>query len=338
MLYDRNQQTLFCSRGYTPSAFKTTCNMPYGSVYGVASSSMAIAALYSHTVAYGGNACGGGQEYHYYTVLTNYLKYVRSVLGRTPMEFVEDTDGLSSVRRIISYYMGSSTAPNADGTTMFGGNMVALQGGVQQVPQQDAGQPSPGQSSTVGVGNAIQTSQPYNSTSGVGPTPTPTPTSPSPSLQRPPANHNNGAVGDPADSNNSYDNSAANGDLQNTGIATRPHVSVDFEATGTDALSGEPAHYSGLSQKATIAIAVSVPIGTILIAAIVFFLVRHYRRNKAAGWRGGSGSGKRKSNVHSIIEQLGGAAREERLPTYEDLHDADMRDLNLPSPRTLPDY
>ncbi|KAJ2771198.1 hypothetical protein IWQ56_001879 [Coemansia nantahalensis] len=337
MVYERNQRAFFCSRGATPSPFQTTCSLPYGSVYGVASSSMAIAALYSHTVSYGGNACGGGTEYHFYTVLTNYLKFVRSVLGRAPKEFVEDTDGLSGVRRIIGYFMGSSTAPNADGTTMFGGNLIGPQPGTPQPqpqpqppPQPDADKDDPEPSPTADPDNHSSPAgnRPTNSSRPAGSTPTQaqpeSPTKPASSRR----------IVDPADANNSYDNTAANGDLLNTNIASKPRVSIDFESG--DNSGGMDSASARLSQTAIIAIAVSVPLGIILIAAAVFAFVRSYRRSRLTGGRWHrSGGPKRKSVAHSLIEQLGGAAREERLPTYEDLHAADMRDLNLSSPRTL---
>ncbi|KAJ2844288.1 hypothetical protein IWW36_005245 [Coemansia brasiliensis] len=129
-LYKYNQDTFYCSRIYTNSVFSSTCNMPYGSIYGVTSSSMGIAGLYSHSVIYGTGVCGGYTEYHYYIVLTNYLKYARSVLGRTPKEFVEDKDGLKGVRRIINYRMKNALSANDDGTYMFGGDMISPRAGL----------------------------------------------------------------------------------------------------------------------------------------------------------------------------------------------------------------
>ncbi|KAJ1723855.1 hypothetical protein LPJ61_005792, partial [Coemansia biformis] len=329
MLYDRNQNTFFCSRIHTTSAFKSTCSLPYGSIYGVASSSMAIAALYSHTVSYGGDACGSGTEYHYYTVLTNYLKYVRSVLGRTPKELVEDTDGLSSVRRIINYFMGSSTAPNADGTTMFGGNLIPRQGGLP--PGQMAQQPdSPRKSSQsamlptptgppdeVDSGTAADSSPLSASTSNTSQSPSPT------SSRSASASKHAGAIGNPADADNSYDDSQANGDLLNTAINSKPFASVDFSnGNGTDSgASKEPAK-GGLSTKAIVAIAVATPTGTILIAVVAFLLYRLHKNKSPRG-----GSFKRKSTAHTLIEQIGGARREERLPAYEELHEGNMSQL-----------
>ncbi|KAJ1871695.1 hypothetical protein LPJ55_003703 [Coemansia sp. RSA 990] len=123
-LYRYNMDTFYCSRIYSWSVFSSTCNMPYGSIYGVTSSSMGIAGLYSHSVVYGTGTCGGDTAYHYYIVLTNYLKYARSVLGRTPKEFVEDKDGLKGVRRIINFRMKNALSANDDGTYMFGGDMI----------------------------------------------------------------------------------------------------------------------------------------------------------------------------------------------------------------------
>ncbi|KAJ2347558.1 hypothetical protein GGF43_004731, partial [Coemansia sp. RSA 2618] len=124
-LYRYNKNVLFCNRIYTASVFSSTCNMPYGSIYGVTSSSMAIAGLYSHSVVYGTGVCGGSVEHHLYIVLTNYLRWAASVLGRKPKEFVEDTDGLESEGRIVSYYMKNAMTLNDDGTYMFGGDMIS---------------------------------------------------------------------------------------------------------------------------------------------------------------------------------------------------------------------
>ncbi|KAJ1751437.1 hypothetical protein LPJ77_004255, partial [Coemansia sp. RSA 2523] len=115
-LFRYNQDVYTCSRIYTASVFSGTCNMPYGSIYGVTSSSMAIAGLYSHSIVYGTDMCGGSVQYHYYIVLTNYLRYAQSVLGRKPKEFFEDEDGLKSTGRITSYYMKHGLSPNDDGT------------------------------------------------------------------------------------------------------------------------------------------------------------------------------------------------------------------------------
>ncbi|KAJ2158399.1 hypothetical protein GGF46_003804 [Coemansia sp. RSA 552] len=123
-LYKYNKQDYYCNRVYTPSPFSTTCNMPYGSIYGVTSTSMAIAGFYSHSVAYGDSVCDDYNVYHYYLVLTNYVKFVRDTIGRAPKEFVDDKDGLSGVRRITNYSMKKSQSANDEGTYMFGGDMV----------------------------------------------------------------------------------------------------------------------------------------------------------------------------------------------------------------------
>ncbi|KAJ2781090.1 hypothetical protein H4R18_003085 [Coemansia javaensis] len=353
-LYNRNQGAFFCSRIYTPSVFSTTCNMPYGSIYGVASSSMGIAALYSHSVVYGDSMCGGSQTYHYYTVLTNYLRYARSVLGRGPKEFVEDTEGLSGVRRIVNYYMGSSTAPNDDGTTMFTGDMVRVEGGGggDSGQQQQQSPPPP---------------PPQNSQSGTGPTQTQGPgsggTSGGSSLM-PSGNgggnnsnnnnsnsnsnnnnnsngngngNNNGGsgsnnnltatgnptatgssgpgIGNPAKSDNSYDDPNANDALTRTSVDGKPKSSVDFGIDGMDA------RFSGLSRDAVIALSVAIPVSVVLLAILVFVTYRNYRRRHPGTRRWRRGSVKRKSVARSLVEQIGGAAREERLPAYEDLHD-----------------
>ncbi|KAJ2153926.1 hypothetical protein GGH15_005893, partial [Coemansia sp. RSA 562] len=192
-LFRYNQDVYTCSRIYTASVFSGTCNMPYGSIYGVTSSSMAIAGLYSHSIVYGTDMCGGSVQYHYYIVLTNYLRYAQSVLGRKPKEFFEDEDGLKSTGRITSYYMKHGLSPNDDGTYMFGGDMISPRAGVagpnppspQNDPPPTSAAPTTPQPSTPAPSNPNPNPEP-NPQPNTQPNPTqPNPTQPNPTQPNP---------------------------------------------------------------------------------------------------------------------------------------------------------
>ncbi|KAJ2479734.1 hypothetical protein IWW56_002882 [Coemansia sp. RSA 2131] len=177
-LFRYNQDVFYCSRIYTASVFSSSCNMPYGSIYGVTSSSMAIAGLYSHSIVYGTGVCGGSVQYHYYIVLTNYLRWTQSVLGRKPKEFFEDEDGLKSTRRIISYYMKHGLSPNDDGTYMFGGDMISPRAGV-------AGPNPPSPPTTPPPTSAAPTTPKPSTTAPSNPDPNPQPNPPQPNPTQP---------------------------------------------------------------------------------------------------------------------------------------------------------
>ncbi|KAJ2390118.1 hypothetical protein H4S02_002026 [Coemansia sp. RSA 2611] len=198
-LFRYNEATLMCARIYTPSTVtSSSCNMPYGSVYGVTSSSMAIAGLYSHSVVYGTGMCGGSATFHYYVVLTEYLPYARTVLGRKPKEFVEDDDGLSDVRRIDSFYMKHAQSPNDDGTYMFTGDMISPRAGV----------PGPNPPTAAATTTPAGSKPPATTAAGSKPAATTTPTTPAGSNN---TNGNGGNTGNGNDTgNDTGDNDAGN--------------------------------------------------------------------------------------------------------------------------------
>ncbi|KAJ2610351.1 hypothetical protein H4S08_003649 [Coemansia sp. RSA 1365] len=277
--------------------------MPYGSIYGIASDDMAIAGLYSHSVVYGDDTCGGDKEYHYYTVLTNYLKYARSVLGRTPKEFVKDKDGLSHVRRIINYRMKWPTSKNDAGTSMFGGDMLAIKKG-PYTPQSDS------------LSNSSPDSTETNDTNDND-------------------THKSGTVDDNGDfsSDNMEDskNKDDSGDDEDTDANNENTSEIDHHMSNiasdnSDDLdvganpSDRDSAYTGPSKGAVIAMSVTIPLVVIALAILAYVLFRKHRKKYPLGkWR--KGTIKRKSTVRALIEEIGGASRPEVLPTYNEIYD-----------------
>ncbi|KAJ2441185.1 hypothetical protein GGF42_007381 [Coemansia sp. RSA 2424] len=129
-LFSSNQDDMLCSKQSVASPVSDRCSLPYGSLYGVASRAMAVSALYSHTVSYGNKVCNngdGGDTYHFYTQLSNYTRFARNVLGRKLSEYIENADQYSELRHITSYRMRYPESDNDQGTSMFGGDIFAVQ-------------------------------------------------------------------------------------------------------------------------------------------------------------------------------------------------------------------
>ncbi|KAJ2488443.1 hypothetical protein IWW37_004794 [Coemansia sp. RSA 2050] len=134
-LFASNPSDLLCSKSSVSSPVSDRCSMPYGSLYGVASKAMAISALYSHTVVYSDKMCGGGDAYNFYTQLSNYTRFAYAILGRRPFELIENVEQYMTLRHITSFRMANSRAPNDQGTTMFGGDLLAAQRSLLDLPQ-----------------------------------------------------------------------------------------------------------------------------------------------------------------------------------------------------------
>ncbi|KAJ1831065.1 hypothetical protein LPJ63_004533 [Coemansia sp. RSA 2711] len=305
-LFRYNEATLMCARIYTPSTVtSSSCNMPYGSVYGVTSSSMAIAGLYSHSVVYGTGMCGGSATFHYYVVLTEYLPYARTVLGRKPKEFVEDDDGLSDVRRIDSFYMKHAQSPNDDGTYMFTGDMISPRAGQQTKISDDE--------DLTKINNDDGDLTKINDDGELGLVQDDT-SEPSASASLSASSK----FSDPADNSQLYGDSLIDDGLLDSEIPPASNVDALFDNA-----------YNGLSKGAVIGMAVAIPLGTILLVVIAFILYKMYNRERRQPvWR--KASVKRQNNVHALIDEIGGASQNEPLPAYDELHQPNTPRSNLP--------
>ncbi|KAI8319806.1 hypothetical protein GQ54DRAFT_23539 [Martensiomyces pterosporus] len=83
---------------------------------------MAIAAIYSYTVSYGKILCDSEKRFHYYTLLSNYLPWVASILGNTPSIYSDNPGYRLSSN--TNYTMNATASANAQGMKLFGGDFV----------------------------------------------------------------------------------------------------------------------------------------------------------------------------------------------------------------------
>ncbi|KAJ2703928.1 hypothetical protein FB645_003694 [Coemansia sp. IMI 203386] len=123
-LYKDNSDYLLCIKASTTSSQNSACSMPYTSAYGVGNSGMGIAALFSYSISSMDNMCNSTAEhFNYYTVLSYYDLFAKTVLGRDVNEYVEDTSGLNSLDRSASFQMKSVSLD--DKVHAFGGDMYS---------------------------------------------------------------------------------------------------------------------------------------------------------------------------------------------------------------------
>ncbi|KAJ2844305.1 hypothetical protein J3B02_005004, partial [Coemansia erecta] len=123
-LYKNNPDYLLCIKAHTTSSHDTQCSLPYTSAYGVGASGMGIAALFSYSASSDDRLCNSSaDQYNYYTVLSYYDLFAKTVLGRDVNEYVEDTNGLDSLDRTASFQMKSASLDNK--SHVFGGDMYS---------------------------------------------------------------------------------------------------------------------------------------------------------------------------------------------------------------------
>ncbi|KAJ2058161.1 hypothetical protein GGI17_005204 [Coemansia sp. S146] len=111
-LYSNNQADLICTQVTAPTYAVKGCVAPFGSMYGVSSSNLALGALFSHSATSGGEGlCSKGQVYSYYTILRNYLAWVsKEVGGQVPV--LHGTDSKYAAQTNAEYAMGMTQASN----------------------------------------------------------------------------------------------------------------------------------------------------------------------------------------------------------------------------------
>ncbi|KAI8321489.1 hypothetical protein GQ54DRAFT_289536 [Martensiomyces pterosporus] len=130
-IYAANTVDFMCTNSSTPSMFDKDCSVPYSSIYCAVNHDKAISALYSHSVVYGDSLCGNSRQLHYYTLLSNYVSFANTVLGRDMNEF--DIDKVNYKPNQDDKYKMNPPAPqsNAAGTKVFGGDIYAREGVIQ---------------------------------------------------------------------------------------------------------------------------------------------------------------------------------------------------------------
>ncbi|KAJ2007595.1 hypothetical protein H4R26_000674 [Coemansia thaxteri] len=74
------------------------------------------------------NALDGGSAFNYYTMLSNYTRFARAVLGRNSHQYIENQAQYLNLKHITNFRMASTAGKGNDkGAAMFGGDLSALQ-------------------------------------------------------------------------------------------------------------------------------------------------------------------------------------------------------------------
>ncbi|KAJ1722157.1 hypothetical protein LPJ53_003393 [Coemansia erecta] len=129
-VFNSNQGDFLCNQLLVPSIYNSSCSVPFGSVYGVSSPDIAIAALYSHSAVYGSGTdglCGNYKTYSYYTVMRNYMIWATTVVGqRTPVFHAGSADYTEPSDPDYSMKIPSAVDTAISGVSVYGGNTYTL--------------------------------------------------------------------------------------------------------------------------------------------------------------------------------------------------------------------
>ncbi|KAJ2344175.1 hypothetical protein GGF43_005513, partial [Coemansia sp. RSA 2618] len=102
------------------------CVTPYGTVYGVGDTNLAIAGIYSHSVVLGDDMCGDAVVYSYYTLLSNFLQWGGSVANSTIYLYADDTSYI--INNNPGYSMNNPQGNATISGLLMGGDLNTDQG------------------------------------------------------------------------------------------------------------------------------------------------------------------------------------------------------------------
>ncbi|KAJ2721824.1 hypothetical protein GGI07_003707 [Coemansia sp. Benny D115] len=134
-VFASNQDDFFCNQLSVPSIFNSTCVVPYGSIYGVNSVNLAIAALYSHSAIYSQDEafCGQSKIFNYYTVLRNYMHWAMKVVSEPAPVFHTKAPEYSENKN-PDYSMTIPNPANTDSVSVYGGDIYSIKLHAETVP------------------------------------------------------------------------------------------------------------------------------------------------------------------------------------------------------------
>ncbi|KAJ1663376.1 hypothetical protein EV178_005027 [Coemansia sp. RSA 1646] len=127
-LYSSNTASMRCLSTSATSVANNKCNTPYGAAWAIFQpSDIAIGALYSYSVVYGGNSlCGSsGNQFHYYTLLQPYVAWGQKMLGASISTYAADSS--FSYSGSTSFSLSNSGAGAVSGTTLVSGDQYPTQ-------------------------------------------------------------------------------------------------------------------------------------------------------------------------------------------------------------------
>ncbi|KAJ1797319.1 hypothetical protein LPJ59_003218 [Coemansia sp. RSA 2399] len=124
-LYAANTKDFVCSLQRSTPLMSSQCNIPYGSVYGVDNSNAAVAGLYSYSVISGSQFCGSSDIMSYYLMLSDYIAFAQSTIGRDVS--VSFGQGFT-VNSASSYSLSQESFSSPSGTSVLTGNVFVTDG------------------------------------------------------------------------------------------------------------------------------------------------------------------------------------------------------------------
>ncbi|KAJ2083959.1 hypothetical protein H4R24_000402 [Coemansia sp. RSA 988] len=281
-LYNSNKDWFLCIAQTTKSIANSNCQTPYGMAWGAyESDSVAVAAIYSHSVIYDGNElCGNtGNQYHYYTMLQPYVDWSSEMTGRKTKTYASDSsysyDGSSAFK------MDNDLAPAVFGVSTVSGDLYP---GAKKYKGSSGGSSN---SNDFANGSGTTTTLPTDNDPGTGAT--------SVSASDKDDEDNNGD-----DSSNNSDDSALSEDPTDDGDGSADSDGLISDGSNDDTDDVEDASnsdgpikndsdslpssdrngYGGLRRGAIIAISTVVPIVTIAILIGLFFIYKWWKKRK----------------------------------------------------------
>ncbi|KAI9501413.1 hypothetical protein BX070DRAFT_236891 [Coemansia spiralis] len=343
-IFGNNFSDMRCQNIQINSPWNSNCPLPYGTVYGVLSDTLAIAGLHSYSFMLSGDYCTGARGLYYYTLLMHYIEWGESIIGRQISQLVEDTNGFAGVAQSPSYSMKDASSYNPTGKYLFNSNVrtialwnpnAAISSSTASSATSSANQPQSTSRSNTSDGHSSE-----NSNGG--------------------DNASNSSDGNDSDDDSDNDNSGNSNDIIDgtisfinpadyTSIFTNPSDSIDPSSITTDSEDSssiatgmdesgrntmDGAAFNGLSKNAVIAIAVSVPIAFIIIAVAAFLLYKKWKSKRRVSGKWLPIYPKRQDTARSdIVEEIAGTVENDILPHYSDIEDT-IRNSTLGEDRT----
>ncbi|KAJ2234943.1 hypothetical protein H4R99_001153 [Coemansia sp. RSA 1722] len=148
-VYATNDYVQLCT-GYGVSAqiSGTECPNPYSAIYSMSDGNVGVLALYSHSVIFGNNTCGGSAKWlNYYTYLFNFEGFAVSVLNRTIFTFNSDGESSTNTSDTNMFIKEKPADIDLSGKVQIGGNIFGRTASTQpsqpSQPSQPEDSPSP---------------------------------------------------------------------------------------------------------------------------------------------------------------------------------------------------
>ncbi|KAJ2897729.1 hypothetical protein IWW38_001620 [Coemansia aciculifera] len=345
-LFTSNVRDMVCSVLSLSSPVSSKCTAPYGTLYGVSKKSMAVSALYSHSVVYANDLCSGGNTFHYFTMLSNYTRFASAVLGRQVYEYIENQSLYDTMWHSTGHHFQNANAMNAPGTSQFGGDIYALERNMPSTTNNGNNGNGGGNNSSGGDGGDVGDATSINNTSdgfvlqpiqtsSLTSVPTGVVTLVDPADN---SSQSNVVIVSNSDSNIDFsDDGGGTGGNGTGGSGNRPghdgHDNNNSNSNSSSAPSSKATNSSqgpllggmgdkttGMAKNTVIALAVAIPIICVLLGVGLYFAYRNYKKRKADN-EFKPGSNRQLNNMRVIMEEIGGASE----------------DLNFPGPNSKPE-